>query len=157
MRRALVGFALLLQLALLPVARAADTVSWTDIRLLDGRVLTAAELNRSTVVVQMWASWCPFCARQNPHVQALHEKARNRLIVLGLSIGKDPAVEQAYMVKRGYTFAAAMAPAQTGQWFGKRRALPEVYVVAPGGKVVFREDGEMFPEDIASLQRFADR
>ena len=152
-RRLLLGLALLLPLA----AGATESVRWTDLRLLDGRTLTAAELDRSTVVVQMWASWCPFCARQNPHVQKLHEKAGDKLIVLGLSIGKDPETEREYMVKRGYTFAAAMAPPQTEQWFGKRRALPEVYVVAPGGKVVFREGGEMFPEDIAALQRFAAR
>jgi thiol-disulfide isomerase/thioredoxin len=138
-------------------AAASEVVRWTDIKLLDGRVLTAAELNRSTVVVQMWASWCPFCMRQNPHVQKLHEESGNRLIVLGLSIAKDPGPERDYLAKRRYTFPAALAPAQIDQWFGKRRTLPEIYVVAPGGKVVFREEGEMFPEDIAGLQRFADR
>lgn len=136
-------------------AAAADVVVWSDITLLDGRVLRAAELNSKTVVVQMWASWCPFCMRQNPHIQKLHEQAGDRLVVLGLSIAKDPATESEYMKKRGYSFAAAMAPRQTEQWFGKRRTLPEVYVIAPGGKVVFREGGEMFPEDIAGLIRFA--
>ncbi len=147
--------ALVLALAPLLPAQGADAVRWTDITLLDGSTLTAAQLQRSTVVVQMWASWCPFCMRQNPHIQKLHEHAGGRLIVLGLSIAKDPAVERDYMSKRGYSFAAAMAPREVEQWFGKRRSLPEVYVVAPGGKLVFREEGEMFPEDIAGLIRFA--
>jgi thiol-disulfide isomerase/thioredoxin len=136
-------------------AAAQDRVRWTDIALFDGRTLTAAELDRSTVVVQMWASWCPFCARQNPHVQKLHEQSGGKLIVLALSIAKDPAVEREYLRQRGYTFAAAMAPAQTTDWFGKRRTLPEVYVVQPGGRIVLREEGEMFAEDIQSLLRFA--
>jgi hypothetical protein len=33
--------------------------------------------------------------------------------------------------------------------------LPEVYVVQPGGRIVLREEGEMFAEDIQSLLRFA--
>lgn len=149
----LIGASLPLQ-GLLPAA-AAETVQWSDISLLDGRRLSAAELNRATVVVQMWASWCPFCMRQNPHIQKLHEREGKRLLVLGLTIGKDAQVERDYLAKRGYTFAAAMSPPQAEQWFGKRRTLPEVYVIAPGGRVVFREDGEMFPEDIAALGRFA--
>lgn len=156
LRASLLAASLSLPLMVLP-ASAAETVQWSDITLLDGRKLTAAELNRSTVVVQMWASWCPFCMRQNPHIQKLHERDGKRLLVLGLTIGKDPQVEREYLAKRGYTFAAAMSPPQADQWFGKRRTLPEVYVVAPGGKVVFKEDGEMFPEDIAALARFAQR
>ena len=147
--------ALALLLAAVAPAAAQDRVRWIDIALFDGRTLTAAELDRSTVVVQMWASWCPFCARQNPHVQKLHEQSGGKLIVLALSIAKDPAVEREYLRQRGYTFAAAMAPAQTTDWFGKRRTLPEVYVVQPGGRIVLREEGEMFAEDIQSLLRFA--
>ena len=84
-----------------------------------------------------------------------HEQSGGKLIVLALSIAKDPAVEREYLRQRGYTFAAAMAPAQTTDWFGKRRTLPEVYVVQPGGRIVLREEGEMFAEDIQSLLRFA--
>lgn len=157
LRASLLALSLLLPVVVVVPASAAETIQWSDITLLDGRKLTAAELNRSTVVIQMWASWCPFCMRQNPHIQKLHERDGKRLLVLGLTIGKDPQVEREYLVKRGYTFAAAMSPPQADQWFGKRRTLPEVYVVAPGGRVVFKEEGEMFPEDIAALARFAKR
>lgn len=154
-RQLAVVFASALFASLAVPAAAQERVRWTDIALFDGRTLTAAELDRSTVIVQMWASWCPFCARQNPHIQKLHEQSGGKLIVLALSIAKDPAVEREYVRQRGYTFAAAMAPAQTGSWFGKRRTLPEVYVVQPGGRIVLREEGEMFAEDIQSLIRFA--
>ena len=152
----------LLLLAALPLlliaapARAADApVRWTDITLVDGRVLKAAELQRKTVVVQMWASWCPFCMKQNPHIQKLHEAGGSGLLVLTFTLDRTPQAAREYMDKRGYTFAAALATPQVEAWFGKRRTLPEVYVVDPAGRIVFREDGEMFPEDIAALTRFA--
>ena len=47
-----------------------------------------------------------------------------------------------------------MSP-QVERWFGKRRSLPELYVVDKTGRVVLREEGEMFPEDVAALARFA--
>jgi len=156
-RRRLLGAMPLLALpGASPVAAKDAPVKWRDIRLIDGSVLRAADLQRQTVVVQMWASWCPFCMRQNPHIQKLHEASGGRgLQVLTFTIDKTEQAAREYMAKRGYTFAAAMAGAEVEGWFGARRTLPEVYVVDPAGQVVFREGGEMFPEDIAALVRFA--
>ena len=156
-RRRLLSALPMLALAAVGTAGAAEAlVKWTDIKLIDGNVLRGADLQKQAVVVQMWASWCPFCMRQNPHVQKLHEAASGRgLQVLTFTIDKTVEAAREYMAKRGYTFPAAMAGSEVEDWFGTRRTLPEVYVVEPSGKVVFREGGEMFPEDIAALTRFA--
>lgn len=131
-------------------------VDWRDIALLDGGTLAARDLARKHVVVELWASWCPFCARQNPHLQKLHEATRGSgLQVLTFTIDQNPADAAAYMKKHGYTFPVAVATPAVTTWFGKRRSLPELYVVAPGGRIVQREEGEMFPEDVAALARYA--
>ncbi len=131
-------------------------VDWRDIALLDGGTLAARDLARKHVVVELWASWCPFCARQNPHLQKLHEATRgSELQVLTFTIDQKPADAAAYMKKHGYTFPVAVATPAVTTWFGKRRSLPELYVVAPGGRIVQREEGEMFPEDVAALARYA--
>ena len=131
-------------------------VRWTDIRLIDGRVLKATELENRTVVVEFWASWCPFCMKQNPLIEKLHRKADgSTLRVLTFTIDKSEQPARDYMAKHGYTFAAAMAGPQSEAWFGRRRALPEVFVVDPRGRIVFSELGEMFEEDVGALARFA--
>jgi thiol-disulfide isomerase/thioredoxin len=63
----------------------AAPIRWSDIALLDGRTLEANRLD-GKVVVQFWASWCPFCAKQNPHLQRLHERHGRDLQVLTFSI-----------------------------------------------------------------------
>ena len=146
--------------ALLPSAARAvnvgDRIEWSDVTLIDGRVLRAADLKGKAVVVEFWATWCPFCAAQNPHIQKLHAQHGGKgLVVLTFSIDKDPAPVRKYMAERNYTFAVAMAGPQSESWFGRRKALPEVYVVDAGGRIVFRELGEMFAEDVAALARFA--
>jgi thiol-disulfide isomerase/thioredoxin len=160
-QRLLACFAVLV--ALLPVsglhaAEVGDRVSWSDVTLIDGRVLRGSELNGHTVVVEFWATWCPFCAAQNPNIEKLHRQHGGKgLIVLTFSIDKDVAPVQKYVTDRQYTFGVAMAGPQTNAWFGRRRGLPEVYVVDADGRIVFKELGEMFPEDIAALARFASR
>ena len=134
---------------------AGQRIEWSDVRLLDGRTLKAEELRGRAVVVQIWASWCPFCGAQNPHVQKLHEATRDRgMVVLAFSIDRTEEAARQYVAKHGYTFNVAMHTAQVDQWFGRRRAVPETYVVDAGGRVVLVHRGEMFPEDIAALARF---
>jgi len=131
-------------------------IEWSDVKLLDGRTLKAESLRGRAVVVQIWASWCPFCGAQNPHVQKLHEVMRERgLVVLAFSIDKTEQAARDYIAKRGYTFNVAMSTPQVERWFGKHRTLPETYVVDPGGRIVHVHRGEMFAEDIEALARFA--
>jgi len=142
-------------------SRAATTpaqrrVAWTDLALLDGRVLRASELHEQAVVVELWATWCPFCKKQNPHLQRLHETAEGKgLMVLTFALDADVKLIRDYQRRYNYTFAVARIAPQVERWFGKRRSLPELYVVDRNGRVVLREEGEMFPEDVAALARFA--
>jgi thiol-disulfide isomerase/thioredoxin len=137
-------------------ATVGDRVEWRDVTLLDGRTLPASALAGRVVVVEFWASWCPFCARQNPLLQQLYEAQHGRgLYFLTFSIDREPAKARAYMAEHKYTFPAAMATPQSDKWFGPRKGLPEVYVVDRDGRIVFKEAQEMFPEDVLALARFA--
>lgn len=141
-------------------ARAADVgkrIDWADVELLDGRVLPARELRGRVVVVEFWASWCPFCKRQNPLLQQLYDSHRGRgLDVLTFSIDTEPAKARAYVAEHAYTFPAAMmAGSEVARQFEPRKGLPELYVVSAEGRILLRESGEMFPEDVRALARFA--
>lgn len=133
-----------------------DTVRLPDVQTLDGRTLSAAALAGKPVVVEYWATWCPFCAMQNPRLQKLHERTRGTpLQVLAISIDKDPREAAGYMQKRGYTFPATMDSAALQAVFGKRKGLPELYVIDARGRVVQKEVGEMLEDEVAALERYA--
>lgn len=140
-------------------ALARERIVWSDLELIDGRVLKASELAGKTVIVEFWASWCPFCKKQNPLFQTFYEAQRGnpQLAVLSFSIDKTPAAARDYLAAHRYTFPAALAGPQSERWFGKRKTLPEIYVVDPQGRIVHTELGEMFEEDLAALARFGAR
>ena len=145
--------------AMLGPAIAADVgnrVQWSDVTLLDGRGLPASALTGRVVVVEMWASWCPFCAQQNPLLQQLYDAQRGRgLEFLTFSIDRDPAKARAYMARHRYTFPAAMATAWSRKAFGPRVGLPELYVVDRDGGIVLKESKEMYPEVVRVWGGFA--
>ncbi len=78
-------------------------------------------------------------------------------LCLHVSIDRTEHAARDYLARRGYTFNVAMQTTADRPWFGPHRTLPETYVVDRTGRIVFVQRGEMFPEDIAALGRYAAR
>ena len=129
-----------------------------DLKLLDGKDWKAADVDGNALVVYWWASWCPFCALQSPHIEALWKAARTSgLSVLALSIDEKPAAAINYMKAKNYSFPAGMLTPQVAKSLPKPAGLPVVVVLkvkGREGRVVFAEAGEMFPEDIEGLKKY---
>jgi thiol-disulfide isomerase/thioredoxin len=124
-------------------------------RLLDGRELAPAYWRDKVLVIELWASWCPFCARQNPHLDRLHRAHVGKgLEVLALSIDRRPEDAQRYMADRGYAFHAAMFDPRWQAAIGRPKGLPIVWVIGRDGALKQVEIGEMFPEDVEELARW---
>lgn len=129
-----------------------------DVKLLNGEVWTPQNLAATTLVVYWWASWCPFCAVQSPHIEALWRTQKaNGLGVLALSIDKQESAASSHVKSKGYSFPAGMLTADVAKMLPKPAGLPVVVALklkGREGKVIFVEGGEMFPEDIEGLKRF---
>jgi thiol-disulfide isomerase/thioredoxin len=133
-----------------------DTVGLPAVQLLDGRTLPPSHWAGKPLVVQVWASWCPYCALQNPRLQKLYDSTRGTpLQVLTISIDKTPREASDYLRQRGYTFPAAMDTPALRAAIAGRKGLPELYVIDGNGKVVQKEVGEMLEDDVAALARYA--
>ena len=90
-----------------------DPVALPDITLHDGSVLRAADLKGRVVVLEYWASWCPFCKNTMPHLQKLYDANKARgLEVIMLSIDKTEREAVDALRERGFNMRAGMATAE---------------------------------------------
>lgn len=143
-----------------PLPKVGSSLPLPAVTLLDGRTWNPAAVGGKTLVVYWWASWCPFCAVQSPHIEALWRANRAQgLEVLALSIDSKPEAAVNYMKNKGYSFPAGMLSPEVAKVLPKPAGLPVVVVlkVAPdgrSGKVQFAEAGEMFPEDVEGLKKY---
>ncbi|HYF58541.1 MAG TPA: TlpA disulfide reductase family protein [Burkholderiaceae bacterium] len=138
-------------------AAAPRVVDWPAIRLLDGPTIEPAAWRDTAAVIVVWATWCPFCRRHNPHVEKLHRAVAGRPIrVIGASIDRDPEAVRRYAREQGYTFPTTMDAAVLRERLGLRNGLPLTAVVDRRGRLVQQIPGEMFEEDVLELARFAD-
>lgn len=127
----------------------------TSIELIDGRKLQTQDLKGRLVVLEYWATWCPFCARQMPHMEQIYKDHGNKgLIVLGLSIDKKAADVPPYVQQRGVSFPVAWMSPELAKVLPKPAGLPVTIVVGRDGRVKLAESGELFPEDIAGIAKY---
>jgi len=133
-----------------------DSVELPGVILIDGRHRPPGYYQGKPVIVQYWAVWCPYCARQNRHVQQLWEQAQAReLEVLAISLDPDEAGVRHHMAERNYTFPVVMQDRELLDVFGKQGVVPQLYVINAQGRVAEVIPGEMFSADVLGLLKYA--
>lgn len=129
-----------------------DTLIIDHLETIDGQVLTRESLKDKYLVVQVWATWCPYCHRQNLNLIELANRTKGKpLEIIALSVDRNPALVPPYALKHGLNFPVAMMTPALNKAIGKRRGVPELYVVDPTGKVVQKDWGEMIDLDVYDL------
>jgi len=57
---------------------------------LDGNMVALSDFRGQYLLVNFWASWCPFCRQENPHLVKLYEQYADRNFeILGVSLDRN--------------------------------------------------------------------
>ncbi len=133
-----------------------QTVELGKLETFAGTSYSLPANNTKNTLVMIWASWCPFCQRQNVYLEKFVKQVPpNSINIITISIDKNPKLAKDYMSKHGYTFQAAMMTPELNKSFGKVKGVPIVLILDKNNKIIHQEMGEMFEEDFADLKRFA--
>jgi len=136
-------------------ASVGDVVTLPPITLIDGTVLKPEHWKGKVLIVERFATWCPFCKVQSPKLDKLLKANKAKgLEVLALSIDKNAAEVPKYMQQHGYTFNAAMMTPEWQRTLGEVKGLPVIWVIGRDGKLKQVETGELLDEDVAELARW---
>ena len=129
-----------------------------EIRLISGQALSAETFTNKYLIIEVWATWCPYCHRQNANLEKLHQlvsKSNTDLEIIAISVDKDPHNVEDYMKVNEFNFPVAMMSNELSAMIGKRRGIPELYVIDRAGKVVQKDYGLMVTADFEELIRYS--
>ena len=133
-----------------------QTLPLEKIQTLDGAYFEIPKNNTKNTLIQLWASWCPFCKRQNTYLEKFSQQiSPGSMNILTISIDKTPAIAKEYMRQNQYSFPAAMMTAELNQAIGKIRGIPVLLILDSKNKLIYKEVGEVFEEDYAELIKYA--
>ena len=119
-----------------------------DITLLtiDGEELRLASLRGQPLLLTFWATSCPGCIREMPHLIELYEELSPQgLEIIGVAMSYDKPSHVLSMRKaRNIPYPVALdIHGAAAQAFGNVRLTPTSFLIAPDGRIVFQKLGEM--------------
>jgi len=110
----------------------------------DGRVLTSEALKGRVLLVNFWATWCPYCSKENPAIDEFWKDTRARgFEVVAISVDDTPEKIAAWARDTGYTFAAAPTNASVAAAFGNVSGVPTSFIVDANGRVRHKIAGQV--------------
>ena len=82
-----------------------------QVSLLDGRRLNLEQLRGKVVLVNFWATWCPYCRHEMPAMESFYRDYQGKgFEMLALSQDDDIGKVAAFMGKEAYHFPVALEP-----------------------------------------------
>ncbi len=76
----------------------------------DGVDMTLAEYAGTPVVLNFWATWCPFCIAEMPDFETVSQDTLGDVAFLGVNIQDDPAAAAAMATETGVTYRLTRDP-----------------------------------------------
>ena len=132
-----------------------QTIRLSGLTSFSGQTITAEQLAGKYLIIQIWASWCPYCHKQNLNLQKLAPQlSSDKAVIVALSVDRDEFSAKNYAEEHAWSFLTAMMTPEWSATLGKRRGIPELYVVNPQGKVVQKEFGLMVDADLFELKKY---
>jgi peroxiredoxin len=103
----------------------------------NGRTITAANFGGRLLVLNFWATWCQPCVEEVPSLdQFAKDMAGSGVVVLGVSMDKNPKLYRDFLTRSHVSFMTARDPdAKISADYGTFK-YPESYIIDSKGKVV---------------------
>ena len=117
---------------------------------------SGTELRGKVVLLNVWATWCVPCRREMPALQALsRELGGQGLRVVGVSIdGADARGDvEAFVQEAGVGFTILLDPGERVVRTFQTIGLPESFLVARDGTLLFRWRGPFDPSSPENRRR----
>ena len=160
MNRASFGASILAAvLAIAPSCRGATAGTGTDstrapsfnLKDLDGRIISSADLIGKVGVINFWATWCPPCRQEIPDFVAAYNAHKNEgLVIIGLSVDElSPAELRPFVRKNGMTYPVALATQAVIRAFDPGGFIPTTFIIDKKGRIRHKQVGGM---DLDSLE-----
>jgi len=117
-----------------------------DFKIVDGRTLNLKQLQGHPVLVVFWATSCPGCIQEMPHlIELYHELAPRGLEIIAVAMAYDPPNQVMEMRQRKqipYPIALDVQ-GEVATAYGNVQQTPTTFLIDPLGRVVQQTIGRL--------------
>lgn len=72
---------------------------------LEGKIVSLEDYRGKIVLINFWATWCPYCVKEMPDLNRLYlENKEDNFIVLGIDVAENKSKVENFVKEGGYRF-----------------------------------------------------
>jgi len=123
-----------------------------------GKTFTLADCFKTpanVVVLDIWATWCPPCRSEIPHLVELQKKFKGKkVVIVGVAIDEAESTVVEFAKQQGINYTVAHDPnaAKIGNLY-QVRGIPATYIIDKKGVIRYAHSG--FPRDPEAAKKEA--
>ena len=114
----------------------------------DGKPVKLSAHRGKVVLLDFWASWCPPCVEEAPHLIALQKANAGKLQIIGVSMDDEEAAARGMAREFPFNYPLFMGDAKFATLYGGVLGMPELFLIGRDGKVLKMWRGEMKPGEL---------
>jgi thiol-disulfide isomerase/thioredoxin len=113
-----------------------------NFRSLDGQAFSNSSLSGNIVLLQFWATWCPYCKRDQAAVDAIQSEYAGRgVVVVAVDVGEDESIVKEYLARNPRSCAVAVDESHAMSSRFGLGGIPHYVVIDRSGNVVASRSG----------------
>nr|WP_295679938.1 cytochrome c biogenesis protein/redoxin [uncultured Lachnoclostridium sp.] len=132
-----------------------------DFTLVDqyGTIHTLSDYKGKTVFLNFWATWCPPCKREMPHIEDIYKEYGSNeedVIILGVAFpneggekSKQGIIE--FLEDKNYTFPVVFDESSNLSYYYNISVYPTTFIINPEGGIEGYLQGAMRKDDMRSI------
>ncbi|HBH11624.1 MAG: Alkyl hydroperoxide reductase/ Thiol specific antioxidant/ Mal allergen [Clostridiales bacterium 38_11] len=119
---------------------------------LDGNIVKLVDLKGKNVLLNFWATWCPFCIDEMPDLQLLYEKYKDdNFIVLAVNVQESAEKARSYLEETGIELPVLLdKDSRIAALYGAN-SIPLTIVINKDGVAVTGYKGRMTIEQMETI------
>jgi thiol-disulfide isomerase/thioredoxin len=140
---------ILCTLLIATLAAHAEGFSFQDTQ---GKTHTLAGYRGKWVLVNFWATWCPPCLEEIPDLITLHDRHKDKdMVVIGVAMDyQNPKQVTQFAEDYFISYPIVLGNSKIAAQVGSADALPATYLYNPQGKLVAQHVGALTKKTVES-------
>ncbi len=130
----------------------ASAIADIALQSLDGTTIKLSDYKgKKPIVLDFFATWCPNCQRNMPHVSALYSQYKDKVEIIGVDLQEEKSLVQKFVQQYGVTYPIVLDPNGTARDAFQVQYTNVQVLIDKDGNVVRRIPGDLQESDLKSL------
>lgn len=115
-----------------------DKASNFTLEGIDGKKVVLSDLlNDKKVVLVFWATWCPHCRSEIPHIEKFYKENKSKIAVIGINIGETKGKVASFAEKRKISYPIVLDPDSTVARAYKVTGIPAIVAIDRDSTILY--------------------